>query len=235
MKTKNLILIIVISLAIVSCKKPKAGFTANKTEVYVGEVIHFFDNGDIRKNCTFTYDFGDGTNSSNNNSNLYYGGSGYYGGSSSNTNYSDRNPSHIYWQPGTYDVTQTIAVAGNLEKGKSKQVTAKLSVTVKAVIADFTMSDTTAIASTTVVHLINTTLGGDLSWWASSGYGWTYVNTTNPGQSSYVTAAYVGGNGTGAYSNEGYVTFNSPGVWKVSFGIGNGYYANWKTKIITVY
>ena len=232
MKTKNLILIIVISLTIIACKKPKAGFTADKTEAYVGEVIHFFDEDEMRKNCTFTYDFGDGTNSSNNNTN-WYSGSGYYGGGNSNVIYSDRNPSHIYWQPGTYEVSQTIAVAGNLEKGKSKQVSAKLSVIIKTVTSDFTLSDTVATTST-VVHLVNTTQGGDLWWWASSGYGWTFANITNPGQSANITAAYVGGNGTGAFSNEGYITFNSPGIWKVSLGIGNGYYATWKTKIITI-
>jgi|GEM_PF-3000991 len=222
----------VILLVTVSCKKPKAGFTADKTEAYVGEAIHFFDNEDMRKNCTFTYDFGDGTNSSNNNSNLY-SGSGYYGGNNSNTVYSDRNPSHIYWQPGVYEVTQTISIAGNLEKGKSKQVSEKLSVTIKAVTADFTTSHTLATTSD-VVNLKNTTQGGDLSWWAASGYGWTFANTTDPGQSYNVTAAYVGASGTSSHSDEVYLTFNSPGVWKVSLGIGNGYYSTWMTKTITV-
>lgn len=233
MKTKNLILLALIIMTTFSCKKPKAGFTADNTSVYVGQAVHFFDDDGIRKNCTFTYDFGDGSNSSNNNSNLYTG-SGYYGGgNNSNTIFSDRNPSHIYWQPGVYEVTQTIAVAGNLEKGKSKQVTAKLTITVNAVNADFTISDTT-VTTSTVVQLKNTTQGGDLSWWTSTGYGWTYVNTTNPGQSANITAAYVGGSGTNTNANEGYVTFNSPGIWKVSFGIGNGLYSTTKTKTIIV-
>ena len=219
----------VILLAMNACKKPKAGFTADKSEAYVGEAIHFFDDGDIRKNCTFTYDFGDGTNSYNGNLNVYYG-NGNAGGNSSNTVYSDRNPSHVFWQPGVYDVTQTIAVSKNLGRGKSKQVSARLSITIKTVNADFSLSDTIATTST-VLHLVNTTNGGNL-WW-SSGFGWSFVNTTNPGLSTSLTAVGIGGNG-GSYSNEVYATFNSPGIWKISFGGGNNYYSTSKTKIVTV-
>lgn len=232
MKTKILILMITIAWTMNACKKPKAGFSASNSTLYVGQVVHFFDDGEMRKNCTFTYDFGDGSNSSNNNSNLYAGG-GNYGGNNSSTIYSDRNPSHIYWQPGVYEVTQTIAVAGNLQKGKSKQVSAKLTIEVLSVNSDFTMSDTIATTSS-VVRLVNTTQGGGLWWWASSGYGWTYVNTTDPGQSFNITDAYVGGNGTSSYSNEAYVTFNAPGIWKISLGIGGAYYSTTKTKTLVV-
>ncbi len=226
--------LIILTLTVYSCKKTEAGFTSDKSEAYVGEAIHFFDNDEMRKNCTFTYDFGDGSNSANN-SNLY-SGTGGYGGNNSNTIFSDRNPSHIYWQPGTYEVTQTIAKAGNLEKGKSKQVTAKLIVQIKAVTANFSIADTTAFCTTsTVVHFTNTTNGADQSIWAATGFGWTYVNTTDPGASTNVTAAYVGGNGSAGYANEVYITFSSPGIWKISLGVGNGFYSNSCTKKIVVH
>ena len=222
MKTHKIILLASILFAINSCKKPEAGFTADKTEAYVGDAIHFFDNGDMRKNCTFIYDYGNGVTSADN---MYVNE-----GASINGSINERNPSYIYWRPGVYEVTQTIAIAGNLEKGKSKQVSSKLKITIKPINADFTISDTIATTST-VVQLNNTTQGGDMSWW-SSNYGWTYVNTTSPELSSSISDAYVGnGNYT---SSQGFVKFNAPGVWKVTLGIGGGSYSTYKTKTITI-
>jgi hypothetical protein len=208
----------VLSLA-TSCKKVEAGFTADKYEAYVGEPIHFFDNEERRKNSTFTYDFGDGTNSSNNNSNIYFGGNNGYGSGNNNNIYSDRNPSHIYWQPGTYEVVQTVVVAGNLQKGRSKQASHKLSVTIKPLQCDFSTS-TTVATTTTVVQLTNNTpYDVSWAWWSGTNFGWSFSNTTSPAQSG-VTATYIGGNSSGTFSKEVYLTFNAPGTWKVTLGGG---------------
>lgn len=229
MKTNTLAMIMIILMTSIQCKKPVSGFTADKTEAYIGDVIHFFDNEEIRKNCTFSYDFGDGTNSSDNNNNNYL--YGYNGGNNSNSEYSDRNPSHIYLIPGTFEVTQTIAIAGNLEKGKSKQISSKLVIIIKPIEVDFTVSDSIASTST-IVHLKNISNGGRIymNGFASN---WTFSNTTEPGNSSNITTTYIGSNNT--IATEAYVRFNSPGVWKISLRYGNSnYYSAQNTKSITV-
>jgi hypothetical protein len=228
MKSFNYIFFFVVVFAINACKKEEAGFTADKTVAFVGDAIHFYDNGSSRKNCTFTYDFGDGANSANNNASIYYLNNN--NGTNSSVIYSDRNPSHIYWQPGTYEVTQTIAVAGNLEKGKSRQLSYKLNITIEPINADFSISDTVATTST-VVHFVNTTPGSCPYLYTSGNFAWYFINTTNPGQSNNITDSYFG---SAVRSNEAYVIFNSPGIWKVEYEIKNEYYYTSKTKTIII-
>ena len=88
-KTKVwMVAILIISVFVVSCNKepegdpPVAGFTADKTAVTVGESIQFTDNS-TESPTSWSWDFGDGNNSSS------------------------QNPTHSYDTEGTYSVSLT--------------------------------------------------------------------------------------------------------------------------------
>ncbi|HWY10809.1 MAG TPA: hypothetical protein VN026_05770 [Bacteroidia bacterium] len=219
MKTKIMFGIAALLAAVSSCKKPDAGFTADKTEIYIGETVHFYDKDETRKNCDFFYDFGDGTNSETPTQNPY---SVY--GSNSNPNassISNRNPSHIYIQTGTYEVTQTVYKYRNKQKGRDKSATARLTITVKPIRCDFAVSDTTCPLSGKIYLMNKTVLPNTLYSYGS--FQWSFVNTTNP-NSSVVTQVYVP-NATNPSLNDAYVTFGSAGYWKVTLlqNNSNGY------------
>jgi PKD repeat protein len=232
MKTTHILCFAAFIFLSTSCKKPKAGFTADKTEAFVGEPIHFFDNEEMRKNCTFIYDFGDGTNSENDqNPLLYYNQFMAPPPNNSASIGSDRNPSHYYLQPGTYEVAQTVSKAKNLEKGKTKQVTARLTVAIKQIQCDFTVTDTVCPINK-IVYLKNITELGNANNYANS-FSWTIYNSSDPNFSS--TGYTMPPNSYASFSGqETFIKFTTTGTWKLMLSQGalNGTIS--KPKVITI-
>ena len=106
MKRLNILLVAVGALAITSCKDdPSAAFTADKTEVEVGEVIKFTDNSAEAYN--HVWDFGDGEWST------------------------AINPTHVYYDEGMYNVTLQV----NDKKGGTMTVSAPTTITVNDTVS----------------------------------------------------------------------------------------------------
>lgn len=211
MKTRLSILgLIVVSLN--SCKKPEAGFSADKTEIYVGEIVHFYDNSENRKNCKYFYDFGDGTDSENN---QYYVST--YGSSpQKDPDVTNGNPSHYFVIPGVYEVTQTVYNFKNKEKGKSVSGTAKMKITVKPIESFFVMSDT-IVNTFAQVKLTNLTTFPSQAYVTFSSQQWSFQNTTNVSLSPNVSIVYNSPvNALTGITQETFVTFDSPGIWKIT-------------------
>lgn len=135
-----------------SCKKKvNPGFTADPTTAKVGQPVNFMDSETAdRKNATVTWDFGDGSKSW------------------------DRNPSHIFWTPGTYTVHQTVTINKNEERGKGVSETAMLEVTIEAAGATtsvFAASATTVAKGQPVTFTNTSTIANMFTWTVSSSNG----------------------------------------------------------------
>ncbi len=84
MKKSAFLLLTVIALALASCTKdPTSSFSASSADAKVGEVVTFTDAS--TDGFHHVYDFGDGSEHSK-----------------------AKNPTHVYWQVGTYTVTQWV-------------------------------------------------------------------------------------------------------------------------------
>ena len=97
------------------CVEPVAEFTADKTTIFEGQSVQFSDTS-VNNPTSWSWDFGDGGNST------------------------DQNPSHTYIPPGTYTVTLTATnAAGSDTETKVDYITVLLP---QPPIADFTASAT---------------------------------------------------------------------------------------------
>jgi PKD repeat protein len=179
-----------------SCKKEiETGFTADKTTAAIGEAIKFADNAaEDRVNTSFEWDFGDGTKSY------------------------DRNPSHTYHKAGTYSVTQTVIVNKNAEKGKNRQSTSKIDITVEGPTANFstTKSD---YAINEAIQFENSTTGGEKG--SNISYNWSFTSSNGH---------------TGDFSSMKSPSraFTDAGTYTITLRVTQGQTTSFKTTDITV-
>jgi plastocyanin len=146
---KSIGLLTLSAAVFTSCvKTPEAGFTADKTTVAPGEYVAVTDNEELRKNVVYYYDMGDGTT------------------------YNERNPSHAYYNAGTYKVQQTLTATKNTEKKAGKSVSSSIDITVVGPTAGFTTAKTTYNVGEYINFENTTTLQSEYGYQPS--YVWYY-------------------------------------------------------------
>jgi PKD repeat protein len=179
-----------------SCKKEiETGFAADKTTAAIGEPVKFTDNAtEDRVNTSFEWDFGDGTKSY------------------------DRNPSHTYNMAGNYTVTQTVIVNQNAEKGKNRQSTSKVDITVEGPSANFTTAKAEYVINETV-RFTNTTLGADKG--SPVSFDWTI--TSSNGTTSHLSSV-----------REPSTSFANAGEYTITLTVSQGLTKSVKTSVISV-
>lgn len=134
---RSIAAVLSVAVMISACKKPTANFSADKTEVEIGEVVTFTNSSEDA--TIYMWDFGDGTQSS------------------------QKNPTHVYDTPGTYQVTMTSAK----NKMKKPADATAVTITVKAPAkptADFTASKTTGMPGEVFTFAATDTSADEFVW-----------------------------------------------------------------------
>lgn len=134
---KPLLFLVCTTLLIQGCRKPTANFTADKTEVEIGEVVTFTNISEDA--AVYMWDFGDGTQST------------------------QKNPTHVYQAPGDYQVTLTSAKYKNKKAIDAPAVMIKVKAPV-APLATFTASKTSAMPGEVISFAATDTAAEEFIW-----------------------------------------------------------------------
>ncbi len=137
---RSLTAVMAVAILIAGCKKPTANFTADKQEVETGEVVTFTNSSEDA--AIYMWDFGDGTQSS------------------------QKNPTHVYDTPGSYQVTMTSAKNKMKKPADATAITIKVNAppAPKAPTAAFTTSKTAAMPGEVITFAATDTIAEEFVW-----------------------------------------------------------------------